>query len=193
MSTEANSTPIAELKNVKLTRDHIERFWNKVNKNGQVSPYCKELGPCWEWTAGCFQSGYGQFSVDHIPLRAHRIAFYLGNGYLPAKPLIVTHLCHNQKCCNYSHLKPGTPQSNMDDKVAAGRECKGLKMSLALKGKTPKGENSGMALLTNEQALEIRRRFTRGGVTKAQIARDFSVSHAVISHIIFRRSWTHLP
>lgn len=38
-----------------------ERFWSKVNKNGNVPKHCPELGKCWEWNAGKDTYGYGSF------------------------------------------------------------------------------------------------------------------------------------
>jgi hypothetical protein len=53
-----------------------------------------------------------------------------------------------------------------------------------------KGEKSGMAVLTNAQAAEIRRLCAAGGITHKQLAAMFSVSASTIGKIVYR--WTYL-
>ncbi len=46
--------------------------------------------------------------------------------------------------------------------------------------------------LTEDNVRDIRKRFASGGVTKAQLARDFSVSSTVIVRIVRRDIWKHV-
>jgi len=76
---------------------------------------------CWVWGAGCFDSGYGAFYLNGRTRRAHVVAYMMWAGPIPSGKL-VTHTCDNPPCVRPEHLKLGTWQSNMDDKVSRGRE-----------------------------------------------------------------------
>lgn len=78
-----------------------ERFWSKVDKSGE----------CWEWTAGKYAWGYGQFSVGYKKIRAHRWAYEHLVGPIP-EGLVIDHLCRNPPCVNPAHLEPVTGAEN---------------------------------------------------------------------------------
>lgn len=81
-----------------------ERFWSKVDM--------ANLFGCWEWRAYRRPDGYGVFNTDHSrPLRAHRVAYELVVGPIPAG-LTVDHLCRNRGCVNPAHLEPVTMKEN---------------------------------------------------------------------------------
>ena len=54
---------------------------------------------------------------------AHRLAYETHVGPIPEGQLI-RHLCHNPRCVNVLHLRPGTPAENSRDMVEAGRSLK---------------------------------------------------------------------
>lgn len=77
---------------------------------------------CLEWTGTTNKRGYGRICCE-MPgeprmMYAHRLAFYLANGYLPK---LIRHTCDNPPCCNPEHLLPGTQLDNMRDAVERGR------------------------------------------------------------------------
>ena len=74
-----------------------QRFWTKVN----VDP----VTGCWEWTAAISNGGYGVFSFDKRPQKAHRVAYLTLVGPI-ADNFQLDHLCRNRKCVNPSHLEP---------------------------------------------------------------------------------------
>ncbi len=55
-----------------------------------------------------------------------------------------------------------------------------------------KGEDHPAALVTEEQVLEIRRRYDRGDV-RVKIARDYGMSYQGIYSIGTRVTWKHVP
>lgn len=80
-----------------------ERFWSKVVP--------RDLDGCWEWLAGRSSRGYGAFSIDRVMRPAHRIAYILEYGDIPAG-LEIDHLCRNPACVRPEHLEPVTPREN---------------------------------------------------------------------------------
>lgn len=94
-------------------RPIAERFWEKVDR--------AEGDACWEWQAGRFSNGYGQFMrVKHQMALAHRMAYELTNGPIP-EGLLVLHRCDNRPCVRPDHLWLGTHSENMRDMHAKGR------------------------------------------------------------------------
>lgn len=69
---------------------------------------------------GARTNGYGYIAVNSFPARAHRVAWELANGPIPAG-LQVCHTCDNPPCCNVDHLFLGRPQDNSADMVRKGR------------------------------------------------------------------------
>lgn len=72
-----------------------ERFWSKVDRQDDVNV-------CWEWLAGT-QNGYGLFYFLGGRDSAHRVAYLLSKGEIPAGTQIRLS-CGNKLCCNPTHL-----------------------------------------------------------------------------------------
>jgi len=78
---------------------------------------------CWEWMAAMDRDGYGRINAggrDEGELRAHRIAWEIANGPIPAS-IIVCHKCDNPSCVRPSHLYVGTIADNQRDMAARRR------------------------------------------------------------------------
>lgn len=80
----------------------LERFWDKVDKSSDG---------CWRWVASLNESGYGQFFVGAKRWRAHRFAYTMEVGEIPAG-FELDHLCRNRACVNPSHLEPVSRREN---------------------------------------------------------------------------------
>lgn len=152
---------------IQYTPADVERFWDKVNKNGPVPVHRPELGPCWEWIGGCTKAGYGQAWAGMHIWYAHRLSFYLDNGSLPDDHYICHH-CDNPPCVRPTHIFAGTSQQNNDDCRRKGRRAK--------------------TKLTWADIVTIR------SVGRAASHRDlgkyFGVSHVQIGQIVRGRVWT---
>lgn len=77
------------------------RFWAKVDKTES----------CWVWTACRNRDGYGRFHLAGRNVRAHRVAYELLKGPIPAG-LTIDHLCRVHDCVNPAHLEPVTNREN---------------------------------------------------------------------------------
>jgi hypothetical protein len=87
------------------------RFWARVQKQPS----------CWIWTGGHNGKQYGYVWVGKRKWLAHRLSWFLTRGEEPPRDMLVCHACDNPRCVRPDHLWLGTPQDNMDDKVAKGR------------------------------------------------------------------------
>jgi hypothetical protein len=81
-----------------------ERFWPKVNRRGDDE--------CWPWGGSIDGHGYGRIMVRYKPLKAHRIAYELVVGKIPAGTEL-DHLCRNRSCVNPSHLEAVPHRQNV--------------------------------------------------------------------------------
>jgi hypothetical protein len=97
----------------KTATEKIAHFWARVQRGAPDA--------CWLWQGGCYKSGYGQVALgSRIPGYAHRIAYQLTRGSIPAG-LVVRHKCDVPRCCNPNHLEIGTQADNLQDARDRGR------------------------------------------------------------------------
>ncbi len=150
-----------------------ERFWSKVNKNGQTHPYDPSLGSCWEWKGLCLQSsGHGQITVAKKHWVTHRYSWFL--LYDEDPPQMLLHSCDNAPCVNPAHLRKGGAIENMRDKVERKRSAS--------------GERNGAAKLTNANVEIIRQNLVNGQTQKSQ-AELFGVGTSTINRISKGTHW----
>lgn len=123
-----------------------ERFWSKVDKNGPV--IVPELGNCWVWLTATTQ-GYGEIGIAGRTVRAHRLSWEIENG--SPTDMLILHKCDNPPCIRPDHLFKGTQLDNMQDAMAKGRLIHNKEV-----------KNAVLSKLTDQEVLEIRRRYVRG-------------------------------
>jgi hypothetical protein len=92
--------------------ERIAKFWRKVQKTEG----------CWLWTKNRCKQGYGQVFWAGRQAKAHRVAYELTKGPVPAG-LELDHLCRNRACVRPDHLDPVTHRVNVlrGEGVAARR------------------------------------------------------------------------
>lgn len=138
-----------------------------------------ELEPtqCWEWTGNINDTGYGRLCFGGKVYLAHRIAWklYQEERNLPAGNLMhVRHSCDNPPCVNPTHLTLGTIQQNLLD--------------MAEKGRQAKGEQHGMAKLTEADVRAMRASTEPISVLAAHHGVRYATAYAAIKGI----NWRHL-
>lgn len=103
----------------RLARRPIEeRFWEKVNKDGPVSSFRPDLGPCWLWMGAHRKRGDGNLQLGlrsngtRASVFSHIFAYTLLRGPVP-EGLELDHLCRLPQCVNPDHLEPVTHRENV--------------------------------------------------------------------------------
>jgi hypothetical protein len=145
----------------------IARFWSRIE--------VRKRSLCWPWRWGSTPAGYGDFMTstgEHCP--AHRMAYQISKGAIEAGK-VIRHTCDNPLCCNPEHLIQGTHQENVADRVSRGRSAR--------------GEDSGRAVLTENQVLLIR----RSPLTNRYFAKKFEVDDKTVKDARTGKTWSHLP
>lgn len=149
-----------------------DRFWEKVRKTRR----------CWLWTGTKNNMGYGTFMrVSPKKELAHRVAWYIAHGELPGAARVL-HTCDNPACVRPDHLFLGTMRDNSQDMLAKGRN----------KYVAHPGEANGQAKLTEGQVREMREKYAAGGVTQAQLAKEYEISQALAHFVVTRKAWKHV-
>lgn len=151
------------------SRDKIaKRFWAKVDKTNN----------CWNWMGALRRGGYGIIGIDGKTIAAHRLSWELHFGRIKGG-LFVLHHCDNRRCVNPQHLFLGTQKDNLQDAARKGRVWRA------------RGKNNGGTVWTNKQLLEIYRRYIVGGISQAQLAREYGVKPSAIYRVIRKKLRSH--
>ena len=133
---------------------------------------------CWLWTGKLDKkTSYARFrGYDSKKIGAHEFAFQVFNGPL-ASGMFVCHKCDVRHCVRPSHLFLGTPLENQLDSISKGRK--------------KYGEEVSNHKLTEEQVIDIRRRYDDGEAKRA-LSRSFGVHHKTIRGIVSGQTWKHI-
>lgn len=136
---------------------------------------------CWIWSGAVSTEGYGtwRFSVgpnDRRTVLVHRAMFMITNGPLSNQE-IVRHTCHVRSCYNPSHLRSGSHEDNVMDRVMAQRSAQGVE--------------NGRAKLHDELVATIKYRILKGEGCYS-LAKEYGVDPATIRHIRNGKSWKHI-
>ena len=136
----------------------------------------KTNGDCWKWTAGTVGLGYGRMRHEGRLLLAHRVAWEVKNGPIPAG-LFVLHRCDNPPCCNPAHLFLGDHAINDADKRIKGRQP------------SMQGVRNPNARRKPDEIIAIR----NDPRPVAEIAADLGCHYSYVRYIKKRKLWSSLP
>lgn len=143
------------------------RFWVKAD--------VRDPDECWPWLAQANADGRGLMSYRGRKVRATHIALMMvGKPRPPGHGAL--HSCDNPNCVNPSHLRWGTDQENIADKLARGRQSR--------KG-GPRGVSHPNAKLSPAVAEEIR----SSPLGYKALARRLGVHRTTIRQVRRGRTW----
>lgn len=136
--------------------------------------------PCWTWIGKGHRTNFDMKNIQEaafcgIHESVSRFSYMSFKGSIP-QGMCVCHTCDRPICVNPAHLKLGTNQDNVDDKMFKGRLAPHL------------GTKNPSAKLTDAAVLEI---FKATG-TMREIAEDYGVATGTIKDIKKGRTWWHL-
>jgi hypothetical protein len=122
--------------------------------------------------------GYGLIQSykegEKVHLLAHRLAYMLEHELVLTPEQIIMHSCDNPCCVNPNHLKLGTHNDNVQDKVNKNRQAKGT--------------TNGRAKLNEEKVRIIR----SSSNSNTELAKRYGVDAKVIRNVKQRLNWTHV-
>lgn len=143
----------------------VSRFWRLVDVGAEDE--------CWPWTGYLNDDGYGLFVFHGRRHGAHELAFSFTFGEKRHPNLDTCHSCDTPACCNPSHLRFDTRQSNVDEMVSRGRAA------------------SPGRKLTDEQVVEIRER-RASGARQNDLAEHYGITNGQVSMIVRGIRWPNL-
>lgn len=165
---------------------HYKRFWRHGDPlGGTASPgeplawlknnvsFCGDDCLTWPFAKGA--NGRGGIYFRRKITRPARAMCILAHGE-PPEGMVVAHSCGrgHEGCVNPHHIRWATQADNEADKVRHGT--------------SNRGQGNGMAKLSREQALQIRRKTDH---PPHQLAEQFSVSESCVRAIWAGRRWKH--
>lgn len=156
---------------IKTIRKHL---WTKIFED-RIE---KKSSGCWEFLGHKGPRNYGYIKFKGKNWRAHRLSYWLYRKSFDLS-LNVCHSCDNPSCIYPYHLWIGTHKQNNEDMRDKGR------------ANPASGIDNGQAKLTEDDVRQIRIDLIFGKSQRA-IAKNFGVTHGVISSIARRKTWAHV-
>ena len=146
------------------------RFWSKVKRDGE----------CWNWTATTTKAGYGRFQLGGCAWPATHVALTLCGAPRPDKGQAL-HSCDNARCVNPGHLRWGTHDDNMTDKIERNR-CSRLV-----------GTRNPNAMPVTDETIRLKTLILTSPKSDRVLARELGKAKTLILEIRHGLKWRHVP
>lgn len=153
---------------MQFTEKELALFWSKVKKSDE----------CWTWAGAITLQGYGSASYRGTNCTAHRLSYMIEHGEI-TKGMVIMHTCDNRACVNPSHLIMGTQKENVHDMHRKGR----------WNNNPLWGVQIGTAKLTEQEVLDIRRRYQDHEANQYELAKQYGISQRTINQIVHKYTW----
>lgn len=153
-----------------LTPRNIRNFMRKVDRRGPDE--------CWPWTGAKSGDGRGTFTVDGVMYASTHLALILDGRPRPAEPFhhALHGDCSEPLCHNPAHLRWGTNDENVADKLRLGRAA-----------------HQKPGWRPNTKITEDDVRYIRSSpLTGKALAQEFGISAAAVSLIRNRKVWADI-
>lgn len=134
---------------------------------------------CWIWKKYTDRDGYGNCTFKGKVKQAHRVSYLAFRGEVPDDKMVCHH-CDIPSCVNPEHLYVGDHFTNAQDKHSRGRN------------KPINGESNNMAVLTEQQVLEIRSNYTGKWGEQIRLCKKYGISSPHMSAILKGKYWKHI-
>jgi len=165
---------------MEFSEEQLNKFWSFIE--------VKTEDECWEWIGCKNRDGYGLIQVNKVRYLSHRLSYLLANDELPTD--LCLHSCDNPPCVNPKHLRNGTLEQNVEDRVARGRGRGQLTTDMVLGVKNPNTN------LTEENVKYIRQHYKKThyhGSNAKELMKQFGIkSKSTFHNIISRATWSHI-
>jgi HNH endonuclease len=170
------------------------RFFEKTKRESFVRS--GQTIACLNWIGTVNRQGYGIVYIKRKRKRATHIAIFLSTGKEVPIGKNALHACDNPACVEHSHLRIGTTNENIQDRVDRNRTATGDRHGTHTRPETiRRGANHGMAKFKEQDAVQIRRTFAaypgKRGVTAA-LSKYFDSSRYAIDCIVKNETWVHI-
>lgn len=162
-----------------------EWFWNYVEKNEG----------CWWWRGSIALNGYGRTFMNGRWHYAHRLAWQIAHGVVPAG-MYICHSCDNPGCVRPDHLFLGTPADNHHDARSKGRlrsnpPTGARHWAHQHPERVRRGEANNKAKLTEAQVRELVKAH-RNGSSQTELARQYGIRQSSVWQILAGHTWKHV-
>ena len=163
----------------------------------RIKEYLKDTEECIEYPI-LNSEGYGEMQTylngKKKHYRMHRVAFQVYNNIDISIDNIICHRCDNPSCVNPKHLFLGTHKDNSDDKVAKGRQAKGIgngqykhgyltRENKAFRKDSPNPKAKSRAVLSKEKVKEIKDLIAKKEISLLAISNIVEVNYNTIRDI----------
>lgn len=154
-------------------QEKLASLAERLEAGSVLLPFCG----CRVWMGATRDHGYGMIGFGRKAIKAHRAAYMLAHGEIPAGEgyhgTVVRHTCDVPSCVNPDHLEIGSQADNMVDVANRGNR---------------KGERHHLRKLSDEAVREIR----KSGESQTHLAKRFGVHPSTISFAKSGRCWSHI-
>ena len=146
-----------------------------------IESQTKREGECLLWQGAINSSGYGHTSHAGRIVEVHRLICQQYHGDPTEDKNCALHSCDVRNCCSPEHIRWGSNNENVQDRVKRGRGG-GIKIS---------GESHYRSKLKERDVREIKMEGFLG-TPICDIAKSYGVSWGAIDCILKGKTWKHV-